>query len=301
MLLALLGAVMRGLDRVALAIVPAEIVQPALLLGLLVLIQPESAQTAFMPLAAAFVLSTLVAIGLTILAWPDEAASASSQPLARGYLVRAGLPFAMIGVLSLINLRIDLLVLSGFASAHEVGLYGLAAQLAMIAQLPMAIANGVISAQVAVLHQRGDSAALAAMMEQVTGLLALVGLAGFAVFWLAGRWLITFAFGAEFTDAYPFVLILLAVQLLHLASGPLSAFLNLTGHERITLGGVTLAAAVAVVFSFALIPQFGGIGAALASFLSTASVNLYLAWNFWRSLGIAPGLAALIFKRPRPR
>lgn len=296
----LLCAVMRGLDRVALAIVPTELVQPALLLALLVLILPDRAEQAFYALAAAFLFSALVAIALILRIWPDESPSATNSPLARGYLFRAGLPFAAIGVLSLVNQRIDLVILSGFVPAAEIGLYGLAVQLAFIAQLPMAIANGVIAPQVATLYQRGDKAALAVAMRQVSGLLALVGIAGFLAFWQIGRLLVAFAFGPEFTDAYPLVLILLAGQMINLASGPLGAFLNFTGNERSTLGGVGLAAVVAVTGSFALIPFFGGVGAAVASFLAMASVNIYLSVRVWRTLGIMPGLAGLLLGWARP-
>ncbi len=295
----LLCAVMRGLDRVTLAIVPTELVQPVLLLALLFFTLPERAEHAFYALAAALALSTIVAIALIVRIWPKGRAPASSGALSRTYLFRAGLPFAAIGLFSLLNQRIDLVILSLFAPAPEIGLYALAVQLAFIAQLPMAIANGVIAPQVAALHQRGDTDALAAAMRQVSGLLAAVAFAGLLIFWLFGRPLIAFVFGPDFTGAYPLTLILLAGQMFHLASGPLGAFLNFTGNERITLRGVAMAAVVAVVGNFALIPIFGGTGAALASFLAMASVNIYLSVRLWQTLGIVPGLAGLLIGRAK--
>ena len=70
-------------------------------------------------------------------------------------------------------------------------------------------------------------------------------------------------------------------QLVNAAFGSAGTLLNMTGNERATLFGMTVAIALNVVMNFTLIPFFGGTGAAVATATSYLVSNVIL----WRMVG----------------
>jgi O-antigen/teichoic acid export membrane protein len=100
-------------------------------------------------------------------------------------------------------------------------------------------------------------------------------------------------FGADFTSGYPTMLVVLGGLVLRSATGPVEFLLNVTGHHRDTMRVYAVAALASIGLNLVLIPAFGIIGAAIATYTAMLGGNAYLYVLVRRRLGVS----AFVFAR----
>lgn len=93
-------------------------------------------------------------------------------------------------------------------------------------------------------------------------------------------------FGPGFPAGAPALAILALGQFVNVACGSVGTVLIMTGHERLVVRRISVAAAANAILSAALIPIWGAIGAAIGSATSTILWNVLLAWDVRQRLGI---------------
>ena len=106
------------------------------------------------------------------------------------------------------------------------------------------------------------------------------------LFWFYGKEIVNLVFGSEFREAYTPLVILSLGQLVSAFAGSVGFILNMTGHERDTAVGVTIAAAVNIVLNWLLIPRYQAVGAAWATGVSLAVWNVLLIHAVYRRTGL---------------
>ena len=94
-------------------------------------------------------------------------------------------------------------------------------------------------------------------------------------------------FGADFEMGYPTMLVVLAGLVLRSATGPVEYLLNMTGHHKDTMRVYAFAAVANVCLNLLLIPAFGIIGAAIASYTAMLSGNVWLYLLVQKRLGVS--------------
>ena len=107
-----------------------------------------------------------------------------------------------------------------------------------------------------------------------------------ALFWIYGKDIVILVFGGEFREACTPLVILSLGQLINAAAGSVGFILNMTGHERDTAVGVTIAAAVNIVLNWLLIPRYQAVGAAWATGVSLMVWNVLLVYAVYRRTGL---------------
>jgi O-antigen/teichoic acid export membrane protein len=93
-------------------------------------------------------------------------------------------------------------------------------------------------------------------------------------------------FGPDFEAGYPTLLVVLAGLVLRSATGPVEYLLNMTGHHRDTVRVYGVCALGNIGLNLLLIPAYGIIGAALATYAAMLSANLWLYVLVRRRLGV---------------
>jgi O-antigen/teichoic acid export membrane protein len=93
-------------------------------------------------------------------------------------------------------------------------------------------------------------------------------------------------FGAGFKAGYPTLLVVLTGLVLRAASGPVEYLLNMTGHHRDTLRVYACAAVANIALNLVLIPAFGIIGAAIATYTAMLGGNFCLYLLVRKRLGV---------------
>jgi O-antigen/teichoic acid export membrane protein len=108
----------------------------------------------------------------------------------------------------------------------------------------------------------------------VAGMLALLGP------------LVLSLFGAGFEMGYPTLLVVLTGLVLRSATSPVEYLLNMTGHHRDTMLVYALAAVANIGLNLWLIPAFGILGAAIATYTAMLSGNICLYVLVRKRLGV---------------
>ncbi|MFK7835025.1 MAG: flippase [Sulfitobacter sp.] len=197
----------------------------------------------------------------------------------------AALSFGAIASVQLINNNLDVVMLGMLRPQAEVGIYRAATVLAGIVVFGLGVVNVVLMPQIARLHALEDRAGLQQALVRATRLIAVFAIIGALIIWFAGQPLLALVFGSEFKGGYTALLILTLGQCANAFFGPVALVLNMTGHERLTLIGVSGAVIVNAVLNLLLVPRHGMEGAAVATTVSLVAWNVVLWWVLKRRTG----------------
>lgn len=180
-----------------------------------------------------------------------------------------------------LNYRIDYWFVEYFHGKTVLGLYSLASNLSLMLRIiPMAIAPVLLS----YIASRGEdkekvnveqTIVLGRMTLTVCTFITLIGIP-------LSPWVIPFLYGEEFTQTGYFMqYLLLGVLPLCLTTVYASYFFG-TGRIKINMYASLLGLVCTAIFDYLLIPDWGGMGAVLATIFSYIATSFYVIYQFWR-------------------
>lgn len=196
------------------------------------------------------------------------------------------LPLSFIGGMAVINNNMDILMLGWMVPASQVGIYRVAVQGASLVAFSLLVVNFVIAPEIARLYVQGAKEKLQRMITWSARVVLATALPVAFLFWLYGEEFVNLVFGSEFRQAWTPLVILSCGQLISAAAGSVGYILNMTGHERDVMVGVTIAATVNIVLNWLLIPRYQAVGAAWATGVSMAVWNIFLVYMVYRRTGL---------------
>ncbi len=292
----LLDSQARSYDWINLALLPAYIARPLLIIGVVAVLHfsgvAVSAATVAGVLAVAIWLVALVQL------FQLRRRLSAAMPVGpRRYDLRhwlyTALPILLVWGMYTLLTSTDVLVLKQFRSAEDVAHYYAAAKtLALISIIQFAVAAAA-GHRFTAHHVAGDREALAAFAADTVRWVFWPSLAATMLLLALGKIVLTL-FGEGFVAGYPLMAIL-AVGLMARASvGPAERLLNMLGQQRICAVAYAAAFAVNLVGCLLLAPAYGAIGVAsatAAAFMVEASLLFVIAR---RRLGIT-----MFFWRPK--
>ena len=92
--------------------------------------------------------------------------------------------------------------------------------------------------------------------------------------------------GPEFLAGSALLVVLALGQFVNVATGSVGYLLMMTGHEKLMRNSVAIAAALNLALNLTLVPVAGAMGAAIATAISLATLNLVATYYVWSHLGI---------------
>lgn len=206
-----------------------------------------------------------------------------------GYGIRAQIG----GVISLMNLRLDFLILDVMAGPAVLGTYALASKYAELLKIPPL-------ALTYVLYPRFSKGGFRAAVVQARAVLAKAGLLTllFAVpLWVAAGFILPTIYGKVFeSSVLPARIIILGLATEGVA-GVVTGFLYGIGRPGLNSIAMGAGLGITLVLDLMLIPQYGAVGAATASAVTYAATTLVLVLIF-RSITRqvpAPAAAGAVF------
>lgn len=213
--------------------------------------------------------------------WPVEPAA---FPVKR--LLQSCRPLFVTSLMSRAVLPWSPLFLLGiWASTEEVGIFGAATRVAMLASFMLATINNVLAPKLAELYARGEMDAMATTARRSAALVTLLASPVFLVL-IFGAGKVLALFGPGFERGSLILAILAFGQLVNSLTGSVNYLLIVTGNEAIVRNVTTLAAAVLVVLCLILLPIYGALGAAVSAAVAVAGQNLFAAYEVWKKFGI---------------
>ena len=293
----------RGFQRVVLAALPAMLFRPlafAILVGVAALTLGRAftaSSTAVLQVvaAAAAVLLSAVILRRTL---PPEVCGAAPQ-YERGGWLKGAMPFLVMGGLSALLHRLDILMLGAIRGPEEAGIYAVAQRAAGMLTLVLAAANAPLGPLISRLNVRGEFARMQLVVTKTARVILAASIPLAAVLILFRHPLLRL-FGAEFTAGETTLVILTAGQVVNLGMGSVGVILNMTRHEGDVVRVFALGTVLNILLNAILIPRYGIEGAAIATAASTCFWNVLLAVKVWRRLGISTTALGPLGRRRSP-
>ena len=202
----------------------------------------------------------------------------------RGWLA-ISLPVLMVEGFYLLLSYTDVLVLQQFRSSEEVGVYfAVVKTLALVSFIHYAM-SATTAHRFAEYHALGDKARLSAYVAHAIKWTFWPSLAATILLLAMGKPLL-WLFGPHFVAGYDIMFVAAIGLVVRSAIGPVERLLNMLGHQYICAMAYALAFVMNVVLCVALVPRFGGQGAAAATSISLVFETVLLFWIVRRRLGL---------------
>jgi O-antigen/teichoic acid export membrane protein len=214
------------------------------------------------------------------------------QPMATREILSLSLPMLMTATMTFIMGQTGIVLLGMYRSETEVGYYAIAVKLATLTAFVLNAINVMVGPKFSELFHSGKMDELFHVAKKSSKLIFFTTtpvLLGLIIF---GKQLLGIAFGAEFTVAYPAMLLLIAGQFFNSISGSTAYFMNMTGNQNVFRNIVVVAALINVILNILLTPYYGIYGAGFAAMTSSivwnAAVLVFLKLKFGKTTGFFP-------------
>jgi O-antigen/teichoic acid export membrane protein len=287
-------AVLRGLRYIVSGVMLKSLARPLLATTVLLiffLMYPEllTPKIVMAVQLVAGALGLFVSFVILKRAKPSPLSSVIAKFQTRTWIVSA-FPFVMLGGVGFINKQTDILMLGVLATPEELGIYRIAVALSGMTLIGHQIVNTVIGPHIAHLSEKRDINILQKLAKRaaVLTLFTSVPIAGTLV--IFGETLTELIYGKEFAPGYMALAILAGAEMLRSLFGAPGIFLNMMRHERYNLYATISFAVLNVVLNLALIPQFGILGAALATGIAIVGRGMLLRWRLARLTGLSSSI-----------
>jgi O-antigen/teichoic acid export membrane protein len=283
------GEVMaRAFGWVHLAYVPGYVVRPFLLMALVgSVVLFGGTPDAVAALWAVIGACTVAALGQSLLVFSGirRRVTALKPRFHQRRWFAVSLGFLMIDGFRMLLDNTDVLLIGRLLDPHSVAVYFAAARSAGLVSFVSFSMIALAVPKFAEIHATGTRAELQTFVSGVVRLMFWPTLLTAIALALVGP-LVLSLFGRDFEAGYPTMLVILAGLVLRSATLPVEYLLNVTGHHVDTLRVYALAALANIGLSLLLIPAFGIVGAALATYAAMLAGNLWLYFLVRERLGV---------------
>lgn len=200
-------------------------------------------------------------------------------------LLHSSMPLLWVSLINLLLTYASTFMLGIWGTTSEVGIFGVVSRISLLINLIIVAVTSIAGPKFAELYIQKDQQALRALAKNSTKLMTYLGLPILLLFFIAPTAILRI-FGSEFTLGATALRILSVGQLVNLVTGATAYLLMMTGHEKIYREKTTLIAVFNIILNIVLINIYGIDGAAIATSLSTISLNLLLLNSVHKHLGI---------------
>lgn len=270
---------MRGLHRTSLAILPRQVLLPGLTLIGVAVFGLNYAIDVLLSFLALLVLLELAALWhmRRVMNFPKD-----GRPIAETkYWLRTSLPMAGANLALQGITRWDIVMVGVLLSLEATGSYAAAARTALLATLVLRVVNLVIGPMLADLYHSGDIRTFRKLLIAAAFGAGVAGLPLYLLVLLRPEWILGL-FGQAYTDAALILQILATGQFINLITGPVGLALTMSRYESLNLSIAVIAAAISLVGLSILVPQYGVVGAAVATSAAVALRNISTAFAAFR-------------------
>jgi O-antigen/teichoic acid export membrane protein len=249
---------------------------------------------------ASLVIATwIAALLLLILVWLKLRHALPKGPAIeeRGRWIRAGLPVMLIDGAFMLMTSTDILVMTFYQSDAEVGIYSAAARLVALVAFVHSGLTWASAHHFSHLHHAGDREGLAAYAAKTIVWTFLPSLGAALVIAVAAP-LLLMLFGKDFQGGGLVTAILLLGLLARAAVGPAEQLLIMTDNQNACAYAYGWAFVVNLGFCLALVPLYGGWGAAASTAFAYLAASIIIAREVRLRLGFHVHVLALIWRKP---
>lgn len=288
-------AILRGIGQTALSQIPFQILRPVILVSVLLSCFISGIQigtTGYLNTAIAGAVSALILAWLaTVRFIPKRKAAPEAMSIAN--LAQHSSPFFVISILGLLLGEVSTLMLAWWSTPEQTGLFQPIARIAPLLLIGAQAASIRYASRLSELWTQGQMKKI----EQITRLFTLVSTfiaVGMAMaFVLFGKVLLGI-FGTEFATNTTALWVVAGGQIFNAAFGPVGLLLTMTNRASFVVWPQIAALIATLISGYALIPEMGVLGAAVAMSIGTISLNATLLIIVRRKMGFDPSIVGIL-------
>lgn len=182
-------------------------------------------------------------------------------------------PMLLITGTAVIASNADAIMLASLGTFEDVGIYSVAARLALLTSFFLQVTNAAILPKLASLYDDFKIDEMRLMIQRVTKGLVILALLFLIFFLISGQWILGF-WGSEFQEAYWILVILSVGQFFNIATGCSGILLIMCGHEKIHGYISSVSVILNIILNVILISNYGALGAAIATAITVILSNI---------------------------
>lgn len=221
----------------------------------------------------------LYAIGRVLMAiivfliWRQIFKSNTNSEFSFKPMFKMATPLLLVTGTGVIASNADTIMLGILGTFKDVGIYNVAARLALMTSILLGVINSAIKPKMASLYGSEKIEEIQFLVQRVTKGLTLIALLLIIFFLTFGQWILKF-WGSEFLEAYWVIIILSIGQFFNVATGCSGILLIMCGYEKIH-GYISLITLILnILLNVVLIENYGALGAATATAITISLSNI---------------------------
>jgi O-antigen/teichoic acid export membrane protein len=273
----------RGFRLMGYAAFAETVVQSVVRMGLLVLLALAGwlrLYTAAIAFGLADVAASITLIALLNREFPLRDALRRGVRRDAREIFRYAIPLWLSGLLRQSRRNIQNVMLGAMSSIANVGIFSIASHVSLVATVTSTSIYVSSRPLMAQLHDGGDREGLARLYATTTRWTFGLSVPFFLIIVLYPEAILSL-FGGAFADGATALVIVAFAGLVGAATGTCQGMIDMTGHTRVKLANAILNTVVLVGGGALLIPRSGVIGAAVASLIAVATVNVASVVALW--------------------
>ncbi|MBS2210206.1 flippase [Carboxylicivirga mesophila] len=188
-------------------------------------------------------------------------------------MLKMALPMLLVSTSIIIAANADIVMLGWLSDAKQVGLYSVAATLALLTSFFLQLTNSSISPKLASLYAEGKINELNILVQRVTSGLIFIAILFVFIFVFLGKYILQL-WGDEFDEAFNILIILCIGQFVNISTGASGLLLIMCGYEKVHSKISLFFVLLNVVMNYFLISNYGAVGAALSTAITEAGINI---------------------------
>lgn len=200
-------------------------------------------------------------------------------------LLRSSMPLFWVASLSMLINWTAIFALGIWGTKEDVGIFGIASSTAMLTSLVLVSVNSISAPKFADLYKKKEMAALGSTARNTAKLMTLMASPLLIMFLLVPEWVMGL-FGTGFAGGVTALSILAVGQFVNVATGSVGYLLMMSGNERLMRNNVAFIAVMGILLNVILVPPLGALGAAIATAVCLATMNLISVFLVWSRLDV---------------
>ena len=187
--------------------------------------------------------------------------------------LRFALPMSFNSLIQSVMNSADVLFLTAFSTAAQVGLYAAADRASAIIIMPLLALNTIFSPLIAEYYAQNEHGQIANLFKIATKWSFTLSLPLFLCFFVFNEPILSI-FSKGYTEASMALIILSLGNLINAGTGLTGTLLLMTGHTRVILANITVSIAFNAGLAYLLVPHFNVVGAAIAAASAVVALDL---------------------------
>lgn len=200
-------------------------------------------------------------------------------------LLASSVPLFWVTTLGVVNEWTPTFALGIWGIKEDIGVFGIASRTSYLMGLLLLAINTIAAPKFAALIRADLIEELETIVVRICLILAILSLPFLCVFTITPEWVMGW-FGEEFRIGGRILSVLAIGQFVSVTMGPVGPLLMMSGNESLLRKTLFATTTISILLNFILVPNYGVIGAAIASSLSVAIMNLIAAFYVWKRLKI---------------